>query len=170
MQHCSAVLSGSDSCSGCVICILTQLLLSDKLCVIIPITATANIYVIGLNRHFTGRLLTSWKFLGDLQSFFDEALPAGPQEWLASDAKHTTRESLGVRKCKTSMNVRYWNGQCWWSRTPRMPVCMFLPLCNEELIAAGDSTVSVDQGQNTADIQIERVASGALCSLGFSVF
>lgn len=51
-----------------------------------------------------------------------------------------------------------------------MPVCMFLPLCNEELIAAGDSTVSVDQGQNTADIQIERVASGALCSLGFSVF
>lgn len=51
-----------------------------------------------------------------------------------------------------------------------MPVCMFLPLCNEELIAAGDSTVSVDRGQNTADIQIERVASGALCSLGFSVF
>lgn len=51
-----------------------------------------------------------------------------------------------------------------------MPVCTFVPLCNEEPIAAGDSTVSVDRGQNTADIQIERVASGALCSSGFSVF
>lgn len=52
-----------------------------------------------------------------------------------------------------------------------MPVCTFVLLWNNKPTAAGDSTVSVDGGQNTADIQIERVASGALCvSSSFSVF
>lgn len=56
-------------------------------------------------------------------------------------------------------------------RSKAVPVCTFVLLCNDKRTAAGDSTVSVDRGQNTADIQIERVASGALCvSSGFSVF